>query len=503
QSLLPRTATYYIRWAEAAASAECRNSTREFEDSPTARGNILPDLVHIITELMTKLVATYEQAFALYKMAAFRLYTLHGGNTVLEPRYGIAVYSPSEIYIGYGNFLFNIVKVGSPCNISLIIEYTDGGHEEIVLGRFSLGEVSSDTPTTVSFDADIIKSLATGTRHGRNIASWYVVGYCRGPRPADPYSYPGNPTLVENTWPFLPHYYANQLRSVIVWTVDMYLQTKWFYEYYCAQVLYFGWEVPPPSVVLPFDIKDLQKLPPEMRMQVYMAYLEALTNVDWTRTPEINASNVQSVYPGVILADGTWYTPLIVPVNIPVIVGYPVPLMGTWFVNGRIITYEILPVPEEYIYERIGNTNLYWIKDQGGNIVGVGVDINDDGAPDVYSPYYIVPEKLQIWDPAKQTWKEVNEFTFGPKPLEEIVKMANLEELIRRLREREENGFIESLRRFIDRLKSVFNLKTTTSWLAVAGLLLVILLLAMVAAGGRTRVMVVGGRALSPSKYLG
>ncbi|MEM4429616.1 MAG: hypothetical protein QXM08_00450 [Thermofilaceae archaeon] len=505
-ALLPRTANYYIRMAEAHASAEegCRQGSGSFYTSKF-REVLEDELSTIFRDVVGKVVSTYMHGFAYHKALALRLYTLNGGPYV-DSYLGAGVLSPGEVYIGPRGSpweaLPQTLRVGSPCRIEVIFYFDDGSQETVTLAEFPLGEIVDIGPVS----ADVVFNIAQGKVGNRTITHWDLNGYCHGPSLGH-YYYGGQQS--NGTWfPFGSTVYPGtplgRLRQLTASLSSIYREGQNSFDMYCLMMPWRGDVlIPPPSVILPYSIEDLQKLPPELRMIIYMAYLESLMNVNWTRTPVLNASNVQAVYPGMILADGVWYTPLIVPVNIPVIVGYPVPLMGTWFVNGRIVTYEILPVPEDHTYERIGNTTLYWIRDPWGNIVGVGVDINDDGIPDVYSRYYIVPEFLQIWDPIAQTWKEVNEFTFGPKPLEEIVKETNLEELIRRLRGEGQNSFIEELKKIVEKLKSIFDLKTTTGWAAVAGLLLVILLLAMVAAGGRTRVVVVGGRALSPSKYLG
>ncbi|MEM4620913.1 MAG: hypothetical protein QW607_11970 [Desulfurococcaceae archaeon] len=485
---VPRMSNYYIRWSESIASTECVNNIRSFNES-SIQETVVKDLESLFNNITTLIIRTYSYYLSSYRALVYRMFLLNNRQEILiySPGPGSVIRSDTEIYIGsFGPGWCALVRVGSLCKLVLTIEYEDNTTEEVVIGSFTLGSVDYKVDTSIS----IIKDLSNGVRNGKQIKSWNVDGYCLGP--ADPVYCPG---YEQSRIGFLD--FAGDYKQFIGLLVGLYTEVRNSYEMYCTLTnLGGGQPVPPPSVTLPFNFNDLQKLPPELRMQIYYSYLYALMNVDWSKIYNLTIKNVNTTTPGIIYGGGYRLVPLVVPYYIPVVKGYPIPLFGTWMVNGTIVNYQTLPIdPNIHTWERIGNTTLYWIKDKStGQTLGVGIDLNNDGKPDVFTQHYVIVERIVEWNPNKQSWDEKDETTVGPKTVDEWIKATKIDEYLKRLEEQNKelvermNDLINTLKDFFSKFKlPSFNIN---KWVLVAaGVILLLIILILVGGGGRTIVV--------------
>lgn len=486
---IPRMSNYYIRWAEAAASTDCVGKVVEFENS-TVQKTAVEEIKSLFNNVTTQILKTYAYHFSTLKMLAYRKYLLSGAPDYIHGS-GYAVKKPGIVYLGPPwSSWYNKFKEGSSCFLGVRIVYTDGSSEDFVFGTFSLGRTEYEYNSDVVFD--LLRGLSEGKINNKTISDWSILNYCRGINEVD----------EENTVYYMPPYgVQDAMRDFITLMAGMYREVKNAYEMYCTMTnLWGGYPVPPPSVVLPFAFEDLEKLPFELRLQIYYAYLSALMNVNWSIINNVTERDVYTTYPGVIITDmNTSIVPLVLPFNVPCIVGYPYPLFGTIFVDGVIITLPTLQFdPSTHDSIQINNTVLYWVLNKfTGEIIGVGVDLDGDSTPDVYSEDYVGVKRITVWDPQKQTWTETNSTTFGPKTVSEWVRDTNIEEYLKRLEEENQklqekmNDILETLRKFLD----IFKLPSLNinKWVLIAaGALVLLIILVAVVGGGKGKVVIVG-----------
>ncbi|MEM4619659.1 MAG: hypothetical protein QW607_05545 [Desulfurococcaceae archaeon] len=485
---IPRMSNYYIRWSESIASTECVNQVRSFEES-SIQETVVKELDTLFNNITSLVIRTYSYYLATSRALAYRVFLLNNRyeTYIPAPGPGVIVKSDTEIYIGL--YVYDgMIKIGSICRLVLFIEYDDNTSEEIVLGTFRLGYTDYKVSTSIK----VLEDLSKGYRNGKQVKSWDVNGYCVGPILPELRS---DVNKINGTMIFLD--FKDEYKQFIGLLVGLYNEVRISYEMYCTIInLGGGQPIPPPSVTLPFNLDDLQKLPPELRMQIYYAYLNALMNVDWSRIKNLTMTNVNTSTPGIIYGGGYSLIPLVIPYYIPVVKGYPIPLFGTWMVNGSIVNYQTLPIdPNIHTWERIGNTTLYWIKDKStGQTLGVGIDLNNDGKPDVFSQHYVIVDRITEWNPNKQSWDEKDETTFGPKTVDEWIKETRIDEYLKRLEEQNRelvermNDLINTLKDFFGRFKlPSFNIN---KWILVAaGVILLLIIIIAVAGGGRTIVV--------------
>ncbi|MEM4620912.1 MAG: hypothetical protein QW607_11965, partial [Desulfurococcaceae archaeon] len=174
---LPRAIEYYIRWAEAGASAECVDKVKNFEDSEV--GKVVKLEIHsLYNNITAQIIKTFASYFSLYYMYGQRAWLLQNKQeTVLCTGYTcVWVHPNGETYIiTYGGSASGYIKVGSLCKFMVKIVYTDFSIEDIVFGRFIMGYPNYEV---YSESYDVIFDLSEGVRNGKTIYDFWVEGVC-------------------------------------------------------------------------------------------------------------------------------------------------------------------------------------------------------------------------------------------------------------------------------------------------------------------------------------
>ncbi|MEM4618953.1 MAG: hypothetical protein QW607_01935 [Desulfurococcaceae archaeon] len=484
-NFLPRTANYYIRWAEAGASVECADKIKKFEESEVGKAINL-EISSLFNNVTTQILKTSASYFALYKIHGQRAWLLRNKqDTTLCTQYTCVWVQPTgDTYISlYQPLAPAYIKVGSPCKLVVTIHYTDRSVEDVPIGWFIMGE--SDH----RLDPDginVVYDLVNMRRNGKTISHFWVGGDC---------DVDYNPYGVN--W-LITDMISIKYGEFIDWLASLYRETRNAYNLHCQLTnMYPGQPIVPPSVVLPFNLKDLEKIPPELRLQLYMAYLQALLNTDWRNATSLEPGNVTIVYPGMIISQGKKYMPLVLPYSFKIVRGKPVPLVGTWFVDGKIIVYPAYEVQYGHIYEVVEG-NLYWVRDYYDNILGVAIDVDKDGTPDVWTPNYIIVEELYVWDPENHTWKPADTLEIGPEPVTNWVAKTNVDEYLKKMEKELEdiksrlNQLLDWLNKISDWFKNVKQNFDKYKWVLIGvGAFLLLLIIIAVSRGGGGKTVVV------------
>lgn len=403
---LPRAIEYYVKLSGARASAECVDKVKNFEDSEV--GKVIKQEIHsLYNNITAQIIKTFASYFSLYYMYGYRAWLLQNKeNTVLCYGYTcVIIYSNGDTYIyTYRGSAPGYIRVGSLCKFMVKIEYTDFSIEDIVVSRFIMGYPNYEV---YSESYDVIFDLSEGVRNGKTIYDFWVEGVCE----VEDSSY-------EFTWIGYP--YTDFYEDFLAWLGELYSEAKNVYDFCCYLTnTYGGEQIDPPSIVLPFKIDDLEKIPLELRLQFYISYLENILVADWRTTVSLTPDNVTIIYPNIIISQGREYRLLLSPYSFKMVRGNPVPLAGIWYMDGKILLYPVYGVEEGsgHVYELVGG-DLYWVKDYYyGLVLGVAIDVDKDGIPDVWTPNYVIVEELYVWDPETQTWKSSNFLDIEPEPV--------------------------------------------------------------------------------------
>ncbi|MEM4618952.1 MAG: hypothetical protein QW607_01930 [Desulfurococcaceae archaeon] len=389
---------YYMYYSGYEGSRLCGSNIVDFGETEVEK-NLVNDIGKMFRGVTELLLESSSNIYSVLHLLGLKLRMLSDFSSIDLVCVGsteLRVYVDSRfVYIGTW---YDGIPVGSPCSIFLLIEYEDGDVEVVRLGNFSLGYTGYNISDNVS--GELIKDLSVGTRNGKVIKSWVFDANCIGV---------GRWLGFDVAHPFL-YGYLNGYRNFIHNLVTIYRSAKESYDIYCFNFASGELRLPSPEIVFIKSAPDLEKLPTEVRIQVYLSYLYHLVTTDWFSRPVINGTTVYIVKPIKIVSDGKVYIPIFIPVELnetSVWVGYPYPLMGVWFIDGDIVDISYLNVTNAEFYDHIVG-ELYWIKDVYNYVNGVGVDYTRDGKPDIWSREYVVVDEVYVWDPVRGEFVSTN-----------------------------------------------------------------------------------------------
>jgi len=472
-----KTYNYYVRWAESIASSVCGPDKATITDE---------DLKPILDDLV-KIVENYVKHFL---RSFYDLYRKGWDLSKLRENVGL---DPIIYFIG--SYYGWVDSAGRICENGAIFACDDLSAMRID----PLGYV--DRAGSISVSAENITKMVVGEIPVDVTA---IIERSDGVT-RDIYGY--------TVWVSIEEILEKIIRDLRV----LYYHAKLSANIYCELVASgAGSVIPPPTIVLPYDLESLSKLDPQARMMLYLTYLQMLSELDWSKISELTPENVTIVdkmtrIEGCVDRDFDGEYELcggFVPFNIPMQLTFTV--NGTWPLGGQVyfvhpdgtivvrtieillyrdlvsrvgedrITVTSLPTPEGYPYKLY---NVTWTESDGSVKSGIGVDVDGDGVVDyVMSVIDVSGLYNVVWDPS-MGWYSTRltlSLTVGPTPVDEWIEVKLKE--VGRL-EYKDGGRIS-----VDSLKNWWNLlDLKMKALIVGGVLVVLVVLVMVGDGGKVK----------------
>jgi len=469
-----KTYNYYVRWAESIASSVCGPDKATITDDDLAP--LVNDLVAIVENYVTFVL---NSLYDLYRK----------GQSLAEMRRSAGI-SPTRVL-----FAVPYMEVDYEGRVCVIDQCAR-------LSRFivkPLGWVAAGGSMVIS--RENISMMITGKSVidvrvliETDVGLHYVEGY-------------GGVVVL-----------ADFLKSVIRDLSLIYYHSKVNADIYCSLIsLGEGSLLPPPSIALPIDINDLDKLDPQARMMLYLTYLQMLSELDWSKISELTPENVTIVDKMTRIEgcvdrdfDGEYelcggFFPFAVPFQLYFekggvwgIAGYSYALINnSVFIiffpvtSGDQIPSEIsavkLMTPSDYPYSLY---NVSWADPVTGiEKRAVGIDLNGDSKVDYIMPPIRVDRIVEVaYNPEKGEYeeREVLELRVGPQTVKFWVMIVL--QMVTGLPSPTPTPSFN-----INKLKEWWSSLDFKMKLAIIVGVLVVLVVLVMAAGG-SRVVVVGRR---------